>query len=255
MRNDRLAILIAIALSARIHVAAAQPEPPEKQRALQLFAESDQHYKAGEFEQAADLLRQAYDLYPEPLLLYNLARALEGLGDVEGAITEYERYLASNATIDDRGAIERRVATLKAQVEAAKPHDTSVPPPTSPPIVMAPSTSDRPLPRRIPWFVAGGGAAVAGVGVVFGVMANSKHDAAVDEPVQAEAARLQSKAKTYATVSNVLLFGGGAIAIGGIVWGVLELRRAHHHEPATTTAAHPRLEISPTYVGLAWDLP
>lgn len=254
MRIDRLAILIAIALSAGIHVAAAQPDPPEKQRALQLFAESDQHYKAGEFEQAADLLRQAYDLYPEPLLLYNLARALEGLGDMQGAISEYERYLASNATIDDRGAIERRVATLKAQVEAAKPHDTAAPPPTSPLIDTGTSTSDTPRARRLPWIVAGGGAVVAGVGVVFGVMANSKHDAAVDEPVQAEAARLQSKAKTYATVSNVLLIGGGAIAIGGIVWGVLELRR-HHGEPAKTTAAHPRLELTPTYVGLAWDLP
>src|SRR5678815_1823222 len=95
MRIARLALLIAIALSAGIHTATAQPDPPEKTRALELFAESDQHYKAGEFEQAADLLRQAYDLYPEPLLLYNLARALEGLGDAEGAITQYERYLSS----------------------------------------------------------------------------------------------------------------------------------------------------------------
>ena len=201
--------------------------------------------------QAADLLRQAYDLYPEPLLLYNLARALEGLGDMQGAISEYERYLASNATIDDRGAIERRVATLKAQVAAAKQADTGPPPPTSPPIDVSPAPS-RP-PRRLPWVLAAGGLGVVGGGVVFGLLANKKHEAAVDEPVQAEAARLQSKAKTYATVSNVMLIGGGALLVGGVVWAVLDMRRAHREQP--TTALHPRVEISPTYVGLAWDLP
>jgi tetratricopeptide (TPR) repeat protein len=251
MRIARLALLIAIALSAGIHTATAQPDPPEKTRALELFAESDQHYKAGEFEQAADLLRQAYDLYPEPLLLYNLARALEGLGDTEGAITQYERYLATATAIDDRGAIERRVATLKAQLEAAKPSDTAVAPPTSPPIVVSESPS-RP-PRRLPWVLAAGGLGVVGGGVVFGLVANNKHQAAIDEPVQAEAAKLQSTAKRYATVSNVMLIGGGALLVGGVVWAVLDMRRAHHEQ--TTTALHPRVEISPTYLGLAWDLP
>lgn len=251
MRFARLALLIAIVLSAGTHTATAQPEPPEKTRALELFAESDQHYKAGEFEQAADLLRQAYDLYPEPLLLYNLARALEGLGDTEGAITQYERYLASSATIDDRGAIERRVATLKAQLEAAKQPDTGVPPPTPPPIDVSVPPA-RP-PRRLPWVLAAGGLGVVGGGVVFGLLANNRHQAAIDEPVQADAARLQSKAKTYATVSNVMLIGGGALLVGGVVWAVLDMRRAHHEQ--LTTALHPRVELSPTYVGLAWDLP
>jgi tetratricopeptide (TPR) repeat protein len=257
MRSVRLCLLVAIALSSRIPTTSAQPDPPEKVRALELFAQSDELYKQGQFEQAADLLREAYDLYPEPLLLYNLARALEGVGDVDGAITQYERYLATATTIDDRGAIERRVATLKAQRAAAQTVTTEPTPPTSPPIDTSPSTEPTSGPRKLPWIIAGGGALVAGTGVVFGFMAKSKHDAAVDEPVQAEAERLQNKAESYATISNVLLIGGGAIAIGGIVWGVIELRKSGHREPIVTAkpSSTPRVEIGPAYVGLRWDLP
>jgi tetratricopeptide (TPR) repeat protein len=252
MRMARLSLLVAVALSAFSPTVWAQPDAPEKVRALELFSQSDEHYKRGEFEQAADLLRQAYDLYPEPLLLYNLARALEGLGDVEGAITQYERYLAEATAIDDRGAIQRRVGTLKAQRAASSGVDTRTYVPTSTPIDTTPRTRSA---RRLPWFIAGGGLAVVGAGVVFGVMANSKHDAAVDEPVQAEAERLQDQAKSYATTSNVLLFAGGALVIGGVVWGVVELRRSGRQDPPPTALARPRLEIGPTYVGLAWDLP
>jgi tetratricopeptide (TPR) repeat protein len=251
----RLSLLIAIALSASIRTTRAQPDPPEKVEALELFSQSDEHYKRGEFEQAADLLRRAYDLYPEPLLLYNLARALEGLGDAEGAITQYERYLAEATSIDDRGAIERRVATLKAQRTAAAPVDTAEPLPTSTPVDTTPHI--RP-PRRLPWFIAGGGIAVVGAGVVLGVVAKNKHDAAVDEPVQVEAERLQNQAQRYATTSNVLLFAGGALVIGGVVWAVVELRRSGRQDQppvAARSLARPRVEIGPTYVGLAWDLP
>src|SRR5690242_20671813 len=90
-----------------------------RDRALRLFRDSDEHYKRGEFERAIELLRESYDVYPEPLVLYNLARALEGLGDFAAAVTEYERYLATSQNLSDRGGIERRVATLKAYMTAA----------------------------------------------------------------------------------------------------------------------------------------
>src|ERR1051325_4270270 len=88
-----------------------------KQEARDLAAKSAVAYKQGKFEEAATLLRDAYARYPEPNLLYNLARALEGLGDRQGAIDAYERYLDSKAQIEDRPGIERRVTTLKAELE------------------------------------------------------------------------------------------------------------------------------------------
>src|SRR6185436_17537640 len=90
---------------------AAADDSKDKERALALFEKSDKAYKAGKFEQAVKLLQEAYGLYPEPILLYNLGRAQEGLGDVSGAVESYERYLKDAKQIKDRGAIERRVET------------------------------------------------------------------------------------------------------------------------------------------------
>jgi tetratricopeptide (TPR) repeat protein len=114
---------------------------------VQLAEDSEKAYKAGHFEDAADLLRRAHELYPEPILLYNLGRALEGMGDAKNAVAAYERYLKDAKQIDDRGAIERRVATLKAQIarEQQPPPDDTKPPPddTKPP----PPPDDTPPPR------------------------------------------------------------------------------------------------------------
>src|SRR5438132_8438537 len=98
-------------LAAAATASQAQPDD-HKARALALFADSDKAYKAGEFERAGELLRAAYDLYPEPILLYNLGRALESTNDHPGAIDAYERYLKASPEAKDRGAVERRIAMM-----------------------------------------------------------------------------------------------------------------------------------------------
>src|SRR5262249_45526764 len=75
-----------------------------------------------------------------------------------------------------------------------------------------------------PWVVTGVGVAAVGAGVVFGLLASSKHDAATTEPVQTTANAEQSQAKTFATIADVSIIAGGAIAAGGLVWGLLSLR-------------------------------
>jgi tetratricopeptide (TPR) repeat protein len=104
----------------------------KRTQAVQLAEDSEKAYKAGHFEQAVELLRKAHELYPEPTLLYNLGRALEGMGDARNAVAAYERYLRDAKQIDDRGAIERRVATLKAQI-AREPKPKSPGNDTQPP--------------------------------------------------------------------------------------------------------------------------
>jgi tetratricopeptide (TPR) repeat protein len=98
----------------------AHAQPDKRAQALALADDSEHAYKAGQFEKAAALLRKAHDKYPEPILLYNLGRALEGMGDTSGAIDAYEQYLKDAKQIDDRPAIERRIATLKAQLDKAR---------------------------------------------------------------------------------------------------------------------------------------
>ena len=259
MRSVHQVLGLVIVITAITGVAAyAQPkpapDPAAKARALELFDQSDVHYKKGEFEDAAKLLREAYDIYPEPLLLYNLARALEGMGDLSGAIEHYEKYLQSGTEIVDRPAIERRLATLKEQQRKAAEAGKPLPPGGGGNGDLGPQ--DHPHKRSlVPWVIASAGGATVITGGVFGFLAKRKHDAAVDEPVQATADKLQSKAETYATVANVLFVAGGVAAIGGAVWGVIDWRRARRSESATARKTGARIRIAPAYVGVEWSLP
>ena len=260
MRASRL--FVALVLAAATSIAAAQPATDGKQRALTLFQESDVHYKRGEFERAVELLREAYALYPEPILIYNLARALEGLGDLPGAIEQYERYLDEEPNIEDRGAIERRITTLKDQVatrpatDGGAPASTPPPDPPTPPVIVpiAPDVraSSPTPPSKLPWIVAGAGVVVLGGGGVFGYLSHAGADDARREPVQTEAVRLHDAARRDATIANVMFAAGGAIAIGGVVWGVLDARRGSP-APAPTVAGA-RVEVAPSWVGLRWEL-
>jgi tetratricopeptide (TPR) repeat protein len=253
----RIVVLVIVATAS---VASAQPSQNDRDRALVLFRESDVHYKRGDFERAVALLREAYELHPEPILLYNLARALEGLGDFDGAIELYERYLNAETEIHDRGAIERRIATLREQVaRTAQPPVTSDAPTGTPvsdnrtappagdamtPIRLEPPPSEmQRKPPRLPWLIAGGGGVVLGGGVLLGYVSQARHDAAVDEPIQAEAQKLQDQARTFATAANVALAVGGAAVIGGVTWAVIS-RRQHRDAP--------RLGIGPGTINATW---
>src|SRR5262245_65949903 len=66
--------------------ASAKGAKDEKAEALELFNQSADLYRQGKFDEAARLLERAYEMHPEPVLLYNLGRAYEGLGENEKAI-------------------------------------------------------------------------------------------------------------------------------------------------------------------------
>jgi tetratricopeptide (TPR) repeat protein len=227
----------------------------DRDKALKLFEDSDKAYKAGKFEKAADLLREAYGLYPEPLLLYNLGRAQEGLGDAQGALDSYEKYLADAKDIKDRGAIERRIATLKAQLakqeadakrraeeeERRKREEEERRRNPPPPI------DDRgPLEKYGPWITMGSGGAVVLTGVFFGINASTTHDDAVATPIQRDAAELQRSAERQATIANVLFVVGGAAIAGGLAWKVYQWG-----QPSSSA----QIVATPSSVALRWELP
>lgn len=182
-------------------------------RALELFEKSEAAYEAGRFADAIALLRQSYDIKKEPVLLYNMGRAYEGLGDLGAAASSYESFLWAVPNTPDRGALERRIATLRRQLaerealeKEAKRRDAQ-----------ARSAS------AVPWIVAGVGVAGIVTGTVFGVMSGQRNDDAKLEPTYVEAERLQSQAESYATVANIGFIAGGVVLAIGVVWGVLDL--------------------------------
>jgi tetratricopeptide (TPR) repeat protein len=248
---SRAFVVVALLLVA-VAPARADDKAAAKRRAGELAAEAAQHYKRGEFEVSAALVRQAYGLYPEPNLLYNLARSLEGMGDKTGAVDAYEQYLASAKNIEDRGALERRVATLKAELESAKPAEPAPPatppppprPPPTPPVLVMPPPPPPYHASPLPWVPIVLGAATAGTGGAFAYLSSNRHDAAVSDPSASHAQSLQNTAQTDATLANVLFAVGGAVAVGGIVWEIVE---RHHEHDSNMTA---RVRVAPSSVGL-----
>jgi tetratricopeptide (TPR) repeat protein len=230
-----------------------------KEKALALFEKSDKAYKAGKFEQAVKLLKEAYTLFPEPILVYNLGRAQEGMGDIEGAIASYEKYLADGKQISDRGAIERRVATLKAQLaardeeakrlaeeEARRKQAEEERQKAEEERLLAEEERRRaeeqrrndaqsPVDKYGPWITIGAGAALLTGGFIFGARASSTHDDAVATTVQADALELQQSAERSATIANVLFVVGGLTMAGGIGWKVYQWRTGEGTTQVTAT--------------------
>ena len=238
----RVGILATLLATTLAH---AEPDPAAKRHAAELATESQQHYKRGEFEIAAALLRQAYALYPQPNLQYNLGRALEGMGDARGAIDAYKLYLQTATQVDDRGAIERRIATLEATLadreRAAEPTPVApAAPPPGPPaaiVTTAPAPPHEAGPSQLPWLAIGLGAATLGGGGAFGYLADHRHDQAGSATVGTTAQSYQDDAHRFATIANVMFVAGGLVLAGGIVWEI----HAHgaHHDVALRASAGP----------------
>ncbi len=240
----------------------------DREKALALFEDSDKANKAGNFERAAELLREAYSLYPEPLLLYNLGRAQEGLGDPAGAVQSYERYLEDAKDIKDRGAIERRIETLRAQLakqeedarrraeeEERRRREEEERRRNPPP----PIDERTPLTKYGPWITMGAGGATVLTGVYFGLRASNRHDDALATPIQRDAAELQNSAERSATIANVLFVVGGAAVAGGIAWKLWQWSDdASPQASAARDRAAPgsvALKIGPGNIALEWVLP
>jgi tetratricopeptide (TPR) repeat protein len=204
---------------------AAAPAPPPT-RAEKVFLKAAAAYRRGDFDTAIRLLEEAYRLSPEPVLLFNLAKAHEGKGDYAPAIDAYERYLQEADDIPDRGAIRRRIATLRTKL----------------------ASEARASP--IPWAIAGVGAAGVVVGGVLGAVAKSREEDALAEPVQLTAAELRDEAEGFALGANIGLVAGGALLAAGLTWGIVDVVVVSEQNGADA-----RLELGIGNVALSLALP
>ena len=224
LRAHGSALALAIALC-WASPARAQDDP--RARALELFRQSAESYREGRFEEAAALLREARTLHSEPLLSYNLARALEGMGDLEGAVSAYREYLEEAPDAADAPAVRSRLEGLErhlAEVRAIEEDRARLErsegerdraPPTPPPAPRGPDA--------LPWVFAGIGAAVMVAGAVPGALAIARRDDANRAPNHAAAVAALSDADGLATATNVLFVAGGVLLLGGVIWGSVDL--------------------------------
>ncbi len=228
-------IAIAIAL-------AAAPTPTVRAQSADAAPTYDEHldaglahYEARRYAEAARSFRAAFDLRPEPDLMYNVARSLERSLEREDAIAAYDQFLTLSGTTSEMRARARDARdSLRRELNAMNAPDPVVPDPVDDPEPVDTGATgevqhpDPPLPeepssplRPVGWSLLGVGAAAAIAGGVFGglaLSANSDFDDATDRDEQV---RLRDDVNQYALLADVLVGGGVALAVVGIVLVVL----------------------------------
>lgn len=175
----RLVLVTTLALAA-LAPASARAQATDMQ-ARDLYVQGDRYYAEGRYELAVQAFQESYRLSGRPLLLFNLANALERIGRYAEALDALRRYQPS-APPHEQMALRTRIATLE-QRAAQQP---------APPATPA-SSGDSSL-MLTGFLVGGAGVALTVVGIVMGVLA-------LDARAQAESGCVATETGTVCDAS------------------------------------------------------
>jgi tetratricopeptide (TPR) repeat protein len=78
------------------------------------FELGERAYLRGDYGEAIARFRRAYEFWPDPAFLYNLAQAHRLLGQVRDALFFYKRFLKLDPDAPNRSYVEGRIVELEA---------------------------------------------------------------------------------------------------------------------------------------------
>ncbi len=191
-------------------------DPSDREAAFRRMVDAGlEHYRARAFEEAAAQFLEAYDLIPEPELVYNAARSYEKALEQERAVEQYERFLRLKGTT---AALRSKALDSLNQLrrELALENATPPPVPTAPVAVEAPEPQPARFSRapEIALLSVGGASLIAGT--VFGVLALEKKSD-FDDATGSEREQLRDETEELGLLADVFLIAGGVTAATGII--------------------------------------
>lgn len=224
--------------------AAAQASKDSEDEARAHFLLGRSFHDKGEFAKAAAEFELAYAASGRPALLYNLFVAYRDANDAKHAADALRRYLELEKNVENRPQLEAKLeamdAALAAQVieDAAngqtgqpEPAAEPEPQPKEPEPVAAADVEPMEPPHESsfpvgPVIVMSVGGAMMLGSIATGLMASGAQSDLEDEcPTRMNCSSdledTKSKGETMALVTDVLLFGGVAVAAGGAAWWLL----------------------------------
>jgi tetratricopeptide (TPR) repeat protein len=221
--------------------------------ARQQVKAADIDYRLGRFAEALDGYTNAYELYPVPALLFNIAQCHKNLKDYAKAIFFFEGYLRDEPKAANRALVEDLIRESKEQLDrrpsgpSSEPASASAPvpaapiapapaaPPGDPPSAgpVAPPDPERAPPRSrvLPGVLIGGGLAAAAAGGVFYYYGQKR---GTDEKFVYDDTR---------ALGGAMMAAGGVAVVAGAIWW---LRR-----PAATGAPVAAITSNAAYAGWA----
>ena len=219
-----IVVFACAALSAR---AFADP----KQEAAQHVQASAKLFQDGKFNEALGELTAAYDLDPQPGLLYSIGQIHVKLGDCTQAIESYRKFLDTKPDPKPTEAAREAIAACEQKLQAeGKPlPETSPatitqterappPPPTPPPPPPAVA------PTKPAWYadpvldtLAFGGVAGAVIGVIYYSKMSSDYNSAEHAASYATHHSLVESGHTAQAICAVASASGGALIVGAVL--------------------------------------
>ena len=219
-----LPILIALSLAPRLAGAQAAHLKPEAQTHLDAALKA---YDAKDYATAIPELERAYEIDPNPNLLYATAQAYRFSNKCTQAIDLYRRYVASKPN-------EAQVAAATTGISLCEAALKQQPPVVEPPSSEPASVVTVPMPRDTPWYkdrvgdaLTAGGAVAIGVGITFLVMANSSERASKTDQFRGDFLQHLDETTQRRRIGAVAITAGAALAAGGILVYVLRDHAAH----------------------------
>jgi len=214
------------------------------------------------YAEAAAEFRAAYDLQPDPKLLYSIAQAQRMAGDCTGAIASYEAFIATKSDPKLSEFSKENIARCKELLAKEPPPPPPVekpaepqpqPPPVEKPIERAmPPPLERPVAPAggAPWYrdyvgdaLLGSGAVAIVVGSVVWLGGRNAASAANDATDYATFVAKRDAAASAVTKQAVGIgvgIAGVALAIGGVVHFTIAGGRGEVHATGTGVAARVR---------------
>lgn len=103
----------------------------DKDRSVEYYNAGKKKYNLGEFDEAIELFKKAYDEFEAPAYLYNIAQAYRQKDDCKKALFFYERFLAEKPDSDQADAVRGHIETLKTEcagdLETGEPQPEDAP--------------------------------------------------------------------------------------------------------------------------------
>ncbi len=98
---------------------AAEPPPPSpaEEEARALFSAGRVAFEQGHLDRALEHFQRAYELSPQPGLLFNIGNTYDRLRQDELAIEHLERYLEALPEAENADFVRARIEVLRGQVE------------------------------------------------------------------------------------------------------------------------------------------
>ena len=225
--------------------------PEQNSEAEALSDQAVEAFNDKRYDESIDLFEQAYALNSNPNYLFNIGRVYEEKGDLQQAVSHYQRFVSQpGVDLDSREAATARLKVLREalrQLQEEKQEkqvaaDDETTPPEPIPVTDEGPTDDEPRPdrkrgQRIAGYVLlGAGGAGLIVGGVLGGLASTKASDADSAEFVDDALRMRDDARRQARAADAMFITGGVLAAAGLVLVLTTLGKKKGSASASTSS-------------------